>query len=173
MTRPVDLVRTSVLVAAACVLTGCAAPVRQHPLIDRYTGAACLPLLKESRVQPPVREWEVTLRPSGGGEVTLMGAQTVSGAIVARDSRTGVTHVVAAAGDYVYPADVRTTTDFGRVYVKAKGLAGGIWHETWLFEYDLVQHRQLAKARVDPRVLPPECPGGPASAQATGGAAQQ
>lgn len=69
--------------------------------------------------------------------------------------------MVANAGDYIYPADVRTSADFGRVFVKADGLAGGLWRETWLFEYDVLKYRQVAKVRVDPAVLPPECPGGP------------
>jgi len=37
---------------------------------------------------------------------------------------------------------------------------GGLWHETWLFEYDLVQNHQADKVRVKPSVLPLECPAG-------------
>jgi hypothetical protein len=41
--------------------------------------------------------------------------------------------------------------------VKAAGLAGDIWYETWLYEYDLDGRRQLSKVLVDPSVLPEEC----------------
>jgi hypothetical protein len=146
-------------------MSGCALPRRQHPVIDRYKAADCLPLLAEPRVKPPVREWDATVRTRTGSEIAISGYQAVSGRIVARDKRTGEAHVVATAGDYVYPADVRISSDFARVYVKADGLAGGLWHETWLFEYDLTQYRQLDRIRVDPSVLPAECPGGPTKAQ--------
>src|SRR5262249_35470080 len=138
---------------------------RQHPVIDRYKTAACLPLLAESRVQPSVREWDAPVRTASGTELVISGYQAVGGAVVARDKRTGATHVVANAGDYVYPADVRTSSDFTRVYVKAAGLAGGLSEETWLFEYDLTEYRQLNKIPVDPSVLPPECPGEPTKAK--------
>jgi hypothetical protein len=144
----------------AVPLAGCATPRRQHPVIDRYRAAACLPVLAGSQPAAPSRQWDVVVRPSGGSEVRLSGYQAVNGAIVARDERTGRTHVVANAGDYVYPADVRASRDFRHVYVKAAGLAGGMWHETWLFEYDLGGYRQVGKVRVDPTVLPPECPAG-------------
>jgi len=155
----------ALLFVAVCTTSACAIPQHRHPVIDRYSAANCLPLLAESRVQPPVREWDVIVRPSGGAEVSLSGSQFVGGKIVARDRRTGETHVVADAGDYVYPDDVRTGPDGVRVYVKASGLAGGLWHETWLFEYDLASYRHLAKVRVDASVLPPECPGGPGKQQ--------
>jgi len=44
-----------------------------------------------------------------------------------------------------------------QLIVKATGLAGGIWHQTWLFEYDLDARRELAKVLVDRGVLPSEC----------------
>src|SRR5262249_24562065 len=123
-----------------CLASACAVPRRQHPVIDRYKTAACLPLLAESRVQPSVREWDAPVRTASGTELVISGYQAVGGAVVARDKRTGATHVVANAGDYVYPADVRTSSDFTRVYVKAAGLAGGLSEETWLFEYDLTEY---------------------------------
>ena len=114
-------------------------------------------------MQPSVREWDAVIRLAHGREVRLSGAETVSGRIIARDTRSGEEHIVADAGDYVYPADVRTSAEFERVYVKADGLAGGLSDQTWLFEYDLLGYRELAKVRVDPAVLPPECAGGPSS----------
>jgi hypothetical protein len=80
----------------------------------------------------------------------------VGGRIVARDNRTGAESVVASSGDYVYPSDVRTDGQ-SRLYVKTSGLAGGMWRETWLFEYDLERGERVAKLKVDPEVLPPEC----------------
>ena len=65
--------------------------------------------------------------------------------------------VAVDAGDYIYPDDVRLNEGRDRLYVKASGLAGGIWHETRLYEYDLVKRRQVRKTRVHPDVIPPEC----------------
>ncbi len=90
-----------------------------------------------------------------------MAHQRVSGRVVARDDRTGEERIVADAGDYIYPADLRTNSQRDRLFVKASGLAGGLWHETWLFEYDIVQNHQTDKVRVKPSALPPECPAGP------------
>ena len=61
------------------VMIGCALPRRQHPVIDRYKGADCLPLLAEPRVQPPVREWDATVRTSTGSEIAISGYQAVGG----------------------------------------------------------------------------------------------
>ena len=144
----------------AVVATGCAVPKRQHRLIDHYAAAACVALSTTPTVRPPVREWDAMVRTSRGQALRLSGAQAVSGRIVARDE-TGTVHVVADAGDYVYPDDVRADAETDRVFVKASGLAGGLFSETWLFEYDLRNFRQVGKIRVDPTVLPPECPGGP------------
>jgi hypothetical protein len=165
------LARLTVLVALS--LAACATPRRQHPVIERYRAAGCLPVLAGAQPSAPPRHWDVIVRPSGGSEVRLTGYQAVSGAIVARDERSGDTHVVANAGDYVYPADVRASPDFKHVYVKAAGLAGGMWHETWLFEYDLAGYRQLTKVKVDPTVLPPECPSGGAGVVPGRSAAQR
>lgn len=140
----------------AVVTAGCAVPRRQHRVIDRYAAAACLALSTTPHVQPPVREWDAVVRTSRGQALRLSGAQTVGGRIVARDER-GTVHVVADAGDYVYPDDVRTSAETDRIFVKASGLGGGMFSETWLFEYDLENLRQVDKIRVDPAVLPPEC----------------
>jgi hypothetical protein len=156
--------RVLILLAVACFLHGCSLPRRQHAVIDAYKTAVCVPVLAQSEIRPPsVRAWDATVRTGSGTSVVLSGYQGPGAGIVAKEVRTGEIHVVADAGDYVYPADVRTTADFARVYVKADGLAGGISRETWLFEYDLTQFRELNRVRVEPSVLPPECPGGPAT----------
>jgi hypothetical protein len=66
--------------------------------------------------------------------------------------------VAANAGDYVYPSDVRINTPDDLLYVKASGLAGGIRHQTWLFEYDLRGPRLVARQEVVDEALPAECP---------------
>lgn len=145
---------------AAFMVLGCIPAHRQHRLIDLYTSAHCVPLSTSSTVVPPVREWDAMLRTSQGRVVRVSGWQAVSGRIVARDE-TGATHVVADAGDYVYPEDVRTSREGDTVFVKARGLAGGLFDETWLFAYDLLRFKETGKIRVEPTALPPRCPGGP------------
>ena len=67
--------------------------------------------------------------------------------------------ITADAGDYIYPADVRFDRTSEHVYVKASGRPAAFGGEqTWLFELDLQQRRQVQKVRVEPRVLPEECP---------------
>lgn len=105
------------VVVLAVTVAGCAIPRRHHVLIDRYTAATCIALSSGA-----MREWNTTLRPGPAREVRIIGHQRVSGMVVARDERTGEEHMVANAGDYIYPADVRTSPDFGRVFVKADGL---------------------------------------------------
>jgi hypothetical protein len=81
----------------------------------------------------------------------------VGGRIVVRYQPDGPQVVAADAGDYVYPTDVRINEAKTVLVVKAMGLAGGIRHETWLYEYDLDRRRRLSKVLVDPAVLPGEC----------------
>jgi hypothetical protein len=64
--------------------------------------------------------------------------------------------IAVRPGDYIYPSDVRVDSASGLLYVKARGIAGGLWKETWLYEYDLVRRQQVSKLLVDPNVLPPE-----------------
>jgi hypothetical protein len=71
---------------------------------------------------------------------------------------TGQTFVAANAGDYVYPSDVRMNTQNDLLYIMARGLAGGIWQRTYLFEYDLGQHGLLTRRRVKDSALPDACP---------------
>jgi len=82
----------------------------------------------------------------------------VSGNVVIRYLPDGPELTAVRPGDYIYPSDVRVDEARGVLYVKARGLAAGIWQETWLYEYDLQRRRELARALVDPSVLPPECP---------------
>jgi hypothetical protein len=67
--------------------------------------------------------------------------------------------IAADAGDYIYPSDVRVDHVAGRLYIKASGVPAAFGGpQTWLFEYDLGERRRTARVRVDPTVLPQECP---------------
>ena len=81
----------------------------------------------------------------------------VGGRIVVRYQPDGPEVVAADAGDYVYPSDVRINKARTILVVKATGLAGGIRHETWLYQYDLEAQRQLSRSLVDLTMLPDEC----------------
>jgi hypothetical protein len=81
----------------------------------------------------------------------------VDGRIIVRYQPDGPEVVAADAGDYVYPSDVRINQAQTILVVKATALAGGIRHETWLYEYDLEGQRQLSKVLADPTVLGDEC----------------
>ncbi|MGE5113593.1 MAG: hypothetical protein ACM3JB_22240 [Acidobacteriaceae bacterium] len=78
-----------------------------------------------------------------------------------RNLKTDRESEAANAGDYVYPSDVRFNAQGNLLFVKASGLAAGINHETWLFEYDLLGQRLLEQRRVEDSALPPECPESP------------
>jgi hypothetical protein len=94
---------------------------------------------------------------AAGTAFNVRGAQMVGGRIVVRYQPSGPEVVAADAGDYVYPSDVRINEAKTILVVEASGLAAGIWHETWLYEYDLEAHRELSKTLVDPSVLPEAC----------------
>lgn len=83
------------------------------------------------------------------------------GRITVRNLTTGRESVAANAGDYIYPSDVRFNAQRNLLFVKASGLAAGINHETWLFEYDLLGQRLVEQRRVEDGVLPSECPESP------------
>jgi hypothetical protein len=82
----------------------------------------------------------------------------VGGRITATYPGDGQAVIVANAGDYVYPYDVRFDRPADRLYVATGGLAGGLVTRYFLFEYDLHERRLLAKRRVNQRDLPVMCP---------------
>jgi hypothetical protein len=122
-------------------------------------------LREPKRVKPPTREWNASLSLPDGTRVNVFGYQAVGGAIEVRYSPSGIRAVAARSGDYVYPADVRVSSNGTILYVKTAGLGAGILHETWLFEYDLASRRQLRRTQVDPAAVPPECPVGQSKTQ--------
>jgi hypothetical protein len=127
------------------------------PLVARYRAATCLPFVNQA-APPHSRVWETTVPLRDGSQVAIKGAQMPGGRIVVLYSVTGHQFVAADAGDYVYPSDVRFDARNDLLYVKAAGLAGGIWERTVLFEYDLRQHRLVTRRRVNGRDLPGACP---------------
>ena len=109
-------------------------------------------------VGPHTRTWDATLTLTDGSKVVVSGGQLPGGRITVRYLATGRELEAANAGDYVYPSDVRLDPQNNHLYVKASGLAGGIWSETWLFEYDLRGQRLVARRKVVNDALPTECP---------------
>ncbi len=80
------------------------------------------------------------------------------GRIDVRYVSEGADIVAADAGDYIYPADVRLDGGSDTLFVKASGITAAFSQpQTWLFEYDLINRRQIARTQVDPSVLPQEC----------------
>ena len=106
---------------------------------------------------PHTREWETPVTLTDGSKVMVVGYQMPGGRITARYLTTGRELEAANAGDYVYPSDVRFNAQTNLLFVKASGLAGGITHETWLFEYDLLGQRLIERRPVADTVLPTEC----------------
>lgn len=149
---------TWVAVIFAFWTTSCRSPATESELIDGYRQAACIaPLMEPKRVEPPTREWDHTVRLRNGSNVTILGFQAVSGAIIVRDGASGEEHIAARSGDYVYPADVRYNAENEVLFIKTSGLAGGITQQTWLFQYDLNTHQEVERSLVDESVMPPEC----------------
>ena len=149
--------RRVVVCAAAMVLCGCATTIRRGPIIDRYAHAPCIPVRTGEGTHASRRVWDYTLTRRDGGSVHVSGS-TPAGRIDVR-LPDGTEHVAGTAGDYIYPADVRLDQPNERLYVRASGQRASFGSaQTWLFEYDLRAMRQVARALVDPHVLPAECP---------------
>jgi hypothetical protein len=150
--------RIALWIAIACCSAACCGPVSHAPIIERYRAAACIPFSPNPRISPGTREWDTMLRLSDGSKVIVSGAQVPGGLVAVRYPTTGRVSVAANAGDYVYPSDVRMNAQGNLLYVKASGLAGGIWQQTWLFEYDLRAERLVTRQQVVDDALPTECP---------------
>ncbi len=91
--------------------------------------------------------------------IQVYGRAVPGGRVDVKFLSDGKDEVVADAGDYIYPADVRFDHATGHLYVKAAGVTAAFSNpQTWLFEYDLLQRRSVLRVRVDPNVLPSECP---------------
>jgi len=151
--------RMLVFLTFACFSVSCHRPISHGPIIDNYKAAACIPVSANRKVQGPhTREWETPVTLSDGSKVMVIGHQMPGGRITAHYVTTGRELEAANAGDYVYPRDVHFSGQTNFLFVKASGLAGGMIHETWLFEYDLLGKRLIEHRRVADSALPTECP---------------
>ena len=149
--------------AALCIViagfaAACRSPVSHAPIIDHYQAAACIPFSVNPKASPHTREWETALTVKDGSKVIVTGAQMPGGRVNVRYPTSGRELVAADAGDYVYPSDIRLDGRSDSLYVKAAGLAAGIWQETWLFEYDLHNQKPIERRKVASDALPTECP---------------
>jgi hypothetical protein len=144
--------------AIVCLGAACRGPVSHAPIIEHYRAAACIPFSVNPKATLHTREWDTDLALKDGSKVIVTGAQMPGGRINVRYPTSGRESVAADAGDYVYPSDVRLNAQKDRLYVKASGLAAGIWQETWLFEYDLHSQKLVDRRKVANEALPAECP---------------
>jgi hypothetical protein len=151
------VLRMILFVTVACCVA-CRRAVSKAPIIERYKAAACISFSANPTVTPHTREWDTPLTLSDGSKVIVSGTQSPGGRINMRYLTKGRGSLVADAGDYVYPSDIRFNNQKDLLYVKASGLAGGVIEETWLFEYDLRAQRQVLRQRVVNGALPAECP---------------
>jgi hypothetical protein len=146
------------LIAALLSLPGCEGPQQSGALVDGYRAADCVPVMSALNVQPPARAWNYTLKSRTGLDIHVSGVQTVGGRIVLKYLADGTQSVAADAGDYIYPSDVRVDHAQEKLYIKAAGTPAAFGGpQTWLFQYDLRQRHETARAEVDPWVLPSEC----------------
>jgi hypothetical protein len=148
------------IVAGAVVAVSCRRPARSGDLIDRYRLAACLQAGVAKGVRPPTPGWDQTITLSDGSRVTVRGLHMVpgAGAVSVRYEEKGPEQVAVLPRADIRPSDLRFDSRRDLLYVKARGSAGYVWPETWLHEYDLRQHREVARLLVEPTVLPAECP---------------
>ncbi len=155
-------VEVGACIVIVCCTFACHRPLSHGPITDAYRAAACVPVSANRKVQGPhTREWETALTLSNGSKVMVLGAQMPGSRITVRNLTTGRESEAANGGDYVYPSDVRYNAQRNFLFVKASGLAAGINHETWLFEYDLLGQHLVERRRVEESALPPECPESP------------
>jgi hypothetical protein len=109
-------------------------------------------------VTPHTREWNAVVLLHDGLPVSIRGAQIPGGKIVVSYPGTSREFLAADPGDYIYPSDVRLDSPKETLYVKARGRAGGISEQTWLFVYDLRARRIVERIQVGNDELPMECP---------------
>lgn len=152
-----SLIGYVVSAAAAAGSLACAVDSSARPLAGLGL-ATCLP----PRMEPPgnMRSWDTTVFLRDGMEVRVRAASEAGGNAVVFYPKTGETYVAADPHDYIYPTDVRFSSEDGVLYVVAQGLAAGISQQTWLFAFDLRERRQTARLKIDAKRLPERCSGG-------------
>jgi hypothetical protein len=142
----------------ACCMAACEISDPNASIIKGYEEAACIPLAAERRIKPRTREWRTAVSLHDGSEVVIKGAEMAGGRIAVAYPATHREVLAVDPDDYIYPSDVRLDARHDHLYVKAQGLAGGIFEETWLFEYDLDRQRLVSRQRIRPSLLTAECP---------------
>ncbi len=143
------------LICTALILKG-ASPDESLP--KKYATAACIPLASIRTITPNTRQWDHTLTLHNGAKVVITGARIPGGKVYVSYPEERRDIVAADPADYVYPSDVRLDVTKELLYTKANGLAGGFSAQTWLFEYDLRQHRITKRLQVKNGTLPAACP---------------
>ena len=135
----------------------CSAKESTASLLSKYKVATCLPFWEEAG---HARYWKTTVSLRDGSKVSVHGAG-FAGAnwVFVSYPATGQEDIAAKPYDYVYPLDIRVDPQTDILYVAANGLAGGIWDQTWLFAFDLREHRQIVRRRIRYKDLPAMCPG--------------
>ena len=132
--------------------------LRSGHIIEQYRSAECVTPGISEKALPTTREWDATLRMADDLTVHIMAGEYVGGHVIVRYLPDGQDKMIVPPEDYIYPRDVRVDKTRNFLYLKSSGLAAGLWSETWLYEYDVRQHKILSRVLVDPTVLPPECP---------------
>ena len=146
-----------VLACWAVACSSCTVPSSNDPVIAKYEAAACIPFSATPKVMVHTREWDSNLKLRDGTGVIIRGAQIPGGRVTVFYPGTGQEVVAADPEDYVYPSDVRFDAQHDLLYVKAHGLAGGFFEQTWLFEYDVRTRRIVERLRVRNNILAAEC----------------
>ncbi len=85
--------------------------------------------------------------------------QSPGGRVTVLYPKAGTASVAADPGDYIYPSDIRADYPNDLLFVRARGLAGGMSEQTWLFEYDVRRKKVIKKLRVENHVLSAGVPG--------------
>jgi len=156
-----------ILTAALLIICGAFSQSRKatsrQMLIERYSKAVCLPVTLDLTLGPPTRVCKDQLTLSDGSQIEVSGVQmpVPGGKVYVTNMSTGRTVTAANPGYYVYPSDVRISAGEDLLYVKASGLAVGLFRatpRTDLFEYDLRREKLLAEWSVPEGALPAECP---------------
>jgi hypothetical protein len=126
-----------------------------HPVVKSYLVATVVTPTWNPNISPSEPMWDLTLEPGNGQTVTVTAACCIGGRFLAKYGDETQPRIVGQPGDYVYPTELRVNRETRRVYGMARGLAGGIWHKTVIFEFDLVRRQQIGRVEVDDKILPP------------------
>ncbi len=146
-----------VTLGSTILVCSCTTPTPNSPIIRKYITAECIPFSAHPIIQPHTREWDYTMVLSNGIEAQIQGAQSTGGHVAVSYGPEREVVVAANPGDYIYPSDVRMNRRDELLYVKARGPAGGLTIETWLFEYNLKTRTIISRVQVTNNILPDEC----------------